>query len=128
LESQRVRCLTEGYLRGWLPFEYSQRTSIIREELILNYIEDQRLYDLLQHKLFVETVLRSSLPRKDKSDIDAIFKVSRSLIGLKLPSAMPEDTIKNNEKQPISPEQIAQWKAELAGVAAEIARLKAVKK
>lgn len=115
MESQRVKCLTEGYLRGWLTFDYSLRSSQLREDLILDYIENERFYALLQHKLFIETILRSSAG--SLKDLDPIFDVSRSLIGLKLPSALPKDTIKKAAKnKELSKEDIEQWKKFLADV------------
>jgi hypothetical protein len=115
LESQRVRCLTEGYLRGWLNFEYPLNTSKLREDLILDYIEDERLFQLLQHKLFMETVIRSS-PGPGAKTLDPIFEVSRSLIGLKLPSALPKDKIKKEgsagvSNKPLTPKEIEEYKA-----------------
>jgi hypothetical protein len=114
LESQRVKCLTEGYLRGWLTFEYPQQTSRLREDIILEYIEDERLFQLLQHKLFMETVIRSS-PGPGAKTLDPIFEVSRSLIGLKLPSALPKDRIKKEgaggSNKPLTPQEIEEYKA-----------------
>ena len=114
MESQRVKCLTEGYLRGWLTFEYPQPTSIIREELILNYIQDERLYSLLEHKLLMETVLRATLDSRNKDTLAPIFETSRSLIGLKLPSALPKDTIKKKEE--LSKNELDEWKTFLQRV------------
>ena len=108
MESQRVKCLTEGYLRGWLTFEYPQPTSWVREELILNHIQEDRLYSLLQHKLLIETVLRATLDRRDKEILEPIFETSRALIGLKLPSALPKDTI--NKKEELSKNDLDEWR------------------
>ena len=109
MESQRVKCLTEGYLRGWLSFQYPLETSRFKEELILAYIQEERLYGLLQNKLFIETVLRSNFERKTKDVLDPIFDVSRSLIELKLPSAVPDDTIKKDNTE-LKKEDLAKWK------------------
>lgn len=109
MESQRVKCLTEGYLRGWLSFQYPLESSKFKEELVLGYIQEQRLYGLLQHKLFIETVLRSSFERKTKDTLDPIFDVSRALIELKLPSAVPTDTIKKDAAE-LKREDLVKWK------------------
>ncbi len=115
MESQRVKCIIEGYLRGWLNFNYDLKTSQLREELVIDHIENERLYSLLQNKLFIETILRSS--SGSLKNIEPIFEVSRSLIGLKLPSALPKDTIKKDAKnKELSKEDIKEWKKFLADI------------
>jgi hypothetical protein len=118
LEGQRVRLLTEGYLRGWLTFEYKNTTSYVREEIILSYIEDERLYDLLKNRLGIETVLRSTVTSKSKNFLDPVYKVANELIGLKLPLLKPKDKITNkidpDTGTPYSRAQIDEWKKVLA--------------
>ena len=109
MESQRVKCLIEGHLRGWLNFNYELNTSRLREELILNYIEDERLYALLQNRLLIETTLRAGVESRDKKFLEPIYDVSRSMIGLKLPLALPKDTIKKDSAG-ISKEELQEWK------------------
>jgi len=118
LESQRVKCLTEGYLRGWLTFDYPLQSSTLREELVLNYIEEERLASLLEHKLFIDTVLRSTLNSRNSSTLAPIFETSNSLIGLKLPSALPKDTIKEEKKKSttLSADDLKEWKVFLDSV------------
>lgn len=99
MESQRVSLLTEGYLRGWLTFEYQQHASLLREEVILSHIIDERYYELLKNKLFVEATLRASLAPTGKKDLfDPVYEANKQLIGLKLPLALPTDTIENKPK------------------------------
>lgn len=93
MESQHVRLLTEGYLRGWLDFKYPHASSHFRERLVLDYIEEQRLCSLLEHKLLIETVLRSTLPSKAKNVLEPIFSTKDSLVGLKLPLYLAKDKI-----------------------------------
>jgi len=109
LESQRVKALTEGYLRGWLKFDYPLDSSHFREELILEHIHDQHVYDLLKNRLFLETVLRSSIQNKSKALLDPIFELSRSLIELKLPSILSKDTIKKDTAE-LSTDDLKEWK------------------
>lgn len=109
MESQRVRCLTEGYLRGWLKFEYSLPFSQLREDIILLSIQDNRLYELLHNKLIVETTLRAAVPNQSKNHLDPVFNTLRGLIGLKLPSALPPDKI-NKDKKEFSESDLAEWK------------------
>jgi hypothetical protein len=119
LESQRVKSLKEGYLRGWLKFEYPNLGSYLREEFILDYIEEQHIVDLLQNRLMIETVLRASLSSKTKEILKPIFDTSRAIMELKLPSAVPKDTIKENKQDPEAlKKEMAEWK-ELFKKAAE---------
>jgi hypothetical protein len=111
LESQRVRSLKEGYLRGWLRFDYTNLGSRLREELIIDYIEEQHIVDLLHNKLLIETTLRSSLSSKAKDVLQPIFDVAQAIIQLKLPSAAPKDTIKENKQDPEAlKKEMAEWK------------------
>lgn len=110
MESQRVKCLTEGYLRGWLNFEYTQPSSQFRERLVIDYIQEQWLYRLLEHKLMVETVLRSTLSNKSKDALNPIFDTKDKLIGLKLPLALPKAKISKSPEVDTT-DALAQMKA-----------------
>jgi hypothetical protein len=116
LESQHVKLLTEGYLRGWLNFDYSLPTSTLRERLILDHIYEERIYGLMHNKLLIDTVIRSSLPYKE-GVFDTVYTTASNMIGLKLPSLKPADTIENNGKQSssgikgLSKQEIEEYKA-----------------
>jgi hypothetical protein len=110
LESQHVKCLTEGYLRGWLTFDYSQVSSQFRESLVINYIQEQWLYELLEHRLLIDTVLRSTLSDKSKGVLDPIFETKDKLVGLKLPSALPKAKISKSPEVDTA-DALAQMKA-----------------
>jgi hypothetical protein len=111
LESQRVKCLTEGYLRGWLTFKYPRHTSKLKEEIVLSYIQDERLYALLQNRLLIETVLRGSVEGRTKETMEPIFDVSKHMIGLKLPSALPKAKIVEEKTElGLSKSEIDEWK------------------
>jgi hypothetical protein len=119
LESQHVKNLKEGYLRGWLTFEYQNLGSRLREKIILDYIEEQHVVDLLQNRLMIETVLRSTFSSKSKDVLKPIFDTSKAIMELKLPSAVPKDTIKENKQDPEAlKKEMAEWK-ELFKKAAE---------
>jgi len=109
LESQRVSCLIEGHLRGWLTFNYENRTSRLREEIILRKLQDDRVYDLLKEKLFIETILRATIENRTKENLNPIFEVNRMLIALKLPSLVAKDKIKQ-ESPALSKKELAEWK------------------
>ena len=86
-------------MRGWLKFEYPNLGSYLREELILDYIEEQHIIALLQNRLMIETVLRSSLSNKTKDVLKPIFDTSRAIMELKLPLVAPKDKIKENKQR-----------------------------
>jgi hypothetical protein len=111
LESQRVRSLKEGYLRGWLRFDYPNLGSRLREELVIEYIEEQHIIELLQNRLLIETSLRSNLPNKTKDTLKPIFDTATSIIELKLPSASPKAKIKDKKQSPEDlKKEMAEWK------------------
>jgi hypothetical protein len=118
LDSQRVKSLTDGYLRGWLTFTYPNRSSTLREELILNHLEQEYLFTLLSQKLVVDTILIGGLPHRSKEAIALIADTQRSLAGLKLPAAIPKDTIKD-EAASLSPENLEEWRSWLVEASAE---------
>lgn len=125
MESQRVKCITEGYLRGWLSFDYRLKTSHFREELILDYIESERLYGLMQNKAILEAVMRSSVPNKNRDIYDGVYDLNRAMIGLKLPSALPKDRIAVKKISEATKEDFAAWKEELAKAKLDVAKRKA---
>ena len=96
MESQRVKTLTEGYLRGWLNFEYPYDTSYAREEIIVHHLENELMYSLLANRLFIETTIRSNVENKKKGIFDPVFDVAKTMIELKLPSVAPKDKIEKN--------------------------------
>ena len=113
MESQRVKLLTDGYLRGWLTFEYPQRHSYFREELILNHIEEARMCELLEYRLAIETNLRAGFQSKN---LEPVYDLKNTLMGLKLPSLKIQDKIKDNKiaDLEITPENIKLWKENIA--------------
>lgn len=118
MESQRVKLLTEGYLRGWLTFEYANEYSRTREEIIINHIFEERLSSLLKNRLFVDTSIKSALLVNGKADLSSIDNISSHIIDLKLPSLKSKDKIKkeNDTKKgaQLTQEDIALFKQELA--------------
>lgn len=114
MESQRVKLLTDGYLRGWLNFEYPHRHSHFREELILDHLEEARMCELLEYRLAIETTLRAGFQSKN---LEPVYDLKNTLMGLKLPSLKVQDKINHNKKIAdfeISPENIKLWKENIA--------------
>lgn len=59
----------------------------------------------------IETALRSNLSSKAKDVLQPIFDVAQAIIQLKLPSAAPKDTIKENKQDPEAlKKEMAEWK------------------
>lgn len=85
--------------------------------MILGHLENEWLYSLMHNKLFIETLLRSNVPSKDKNFLNPIFSTSEELIGLKLPLYRPKDKISKSAKSinpetgtPYTRQQIDDWK------------------
>jgi hypothetical protein len=62
----------------------------------------------------METILRATMDSRSKDVLAPIFETSRSLIGLKLPSALPKDTI--NKKEELSKNDLEEWRTFLQQV------------
>lgn len=110
MESQRIKLLTEGHLRGWLDFKYPQKTSRIREEIILAHLESERIAEALQSKLLVEALFCSSMEHRSKEMIESVYGVLKSLIGLKLPSITFEDKIESKSSKEMTKEEMDEWR------------------
>ncbi len=127
MESQRVRLLLEGYLRGWLNFEYPNSFSYIREEIILSNIFEERLQSIYEKRLFIDTAIKSSLLTKGKVDLDSIHELFTNIVDLKLPLLAAKDKIKkeSNRKNSkhLTDQDIEVFKKELA----ELQKIKNVK-
>jgi hypothetical protein len=85
LESQRVKFLTKGYLRGWLNFNYKLKTSKLREELILRAVEEQEYEELLHVKTSMDAALIAGAANKTSNMLKSLDKTYNLLLGLKLP-------------------------------------------
>lgn len=123
MESQRVKLLTEGYLRGWLTFEYPLSHSRFREELVLDYILEMRMCSLLEGRLMTETVLRAGFQSKN---LEPISDIRNTILGLKLPSFAEKDKMNStsaSQSMEITPENLKLWKETI-----EAAKLKNQKK
>lgn len=113
MESQRVRFLVKGYLRGWLNFKYTQRSSRLREDLILHYIEESHYEELLQLKTLMDSALIGGSANKTADMLSAVDKSYRLMLGLKLPDLAAKSKINEIRKVDgtIDPQQMAEWKA-----------------
>ena len=113
MESQRVRFLVKGYLRGWLNFKYTQRSSRLREDLILHYIEESHYEELLQLKTLMDSALIGGSNNKTAAMLSAVDKSYRLMLGLKLPDLIAKSKIDEIRKVDgtIDPQQMTEWKA-----------------
>jgi hypothetical protein len=112
LESQRVRLLTKGYLRGWLDFEYTQKCSGLRESIILYSLQQEEYEDLLREKLHKDAVLVSGIPNKTEKLFNIVDKSYELYIQLKLPELAKE--LKIGDKKAIPNQSFSEMKALLA--------------
>ena len=105
MDSQRVRLLTTGYLRGWLSFEHKQKTSSVREEIILYRLEGEEYENLLRERLRKDTVLVAGLHNKTDKHLKMIEETYQLYLGLKLPELAKE--LKIGVKQEISSQSLS---------------------
>jgi len=108
LESQRVKLLIRGYLRGWLDFKYVNKTSKLRENLIIYNLENEAYEDALSHKLMLDSALIGGHQNKTKEMLNSLNKTYNLYIGLKLPDLSTKDTMEENSK--ITKETLADYK------------------
>jgi hypothetical protein len=95
LDGQRVRSLTKGYLRGWLDFNYTLKTSKLREEVILYNIEQEEYEQVLQTRLLRDAVLVAGAYEKTEKMFKDINRTFELYLGLKLPDLAKELKIGN---------------------------------
>lgn len=98
MESQRVKLLTEGYLRGWLSFKYASKTSRLRENVILYHLENEAYADALSHKLSMDSAVIGGHQSKTKEMLNSLNKTYNLYIGLKLPDVATKDKMEENSK------------------------------
>ena len=106
MESQRVKALLEGYLRGWLDFIPKTPTSRLREELIIGKILDDTQTDVLAVKIGMDAALVAGIPNKTKAVLDGLYALFDGYLALKLPSALKDDKIEAQT----SATAMAEWK------------------
>lgn len=108
MESQRVKLLLRGYLRGWLDFKYVNKTSKLRENLIIYNLENEAYEDALSHKLMLDSALIGGHQNKTKEMLNSLNKTYNLYIGLKLPDLAAKDTMEENSK--ITKDTLADYK------------------
>ena len=112
MESQRVRLLTKGYLRGWLDFKYGQKTSNLREEIVLHNIAQEEYEDIIREKLQRDSVLVAGSDNKTDKMFKSLDRTYNLYLGLKLPELAKE--LKIGDKAELPNQSIADMKALLA--------------
>jgi hypothetical protein len=110
LESQRVKFLTKGYLRGWLNFQYNNSYSRLREDIILYTLEQEHYTEILETRLHMDTALVSGAGNKTRGMLSGLDDSYNLLLGMKLPELATKTTIKTNTAA-ITKESIQEWKA-----------------
>jgi len=99
--------LIEGYRRGWLSFTYPQKSSRLREELILNSIVEDRTAEILQTRLLIESSLGAYHRSKELGP--SLDKLNNSILELRLPSALPKPKL-GDVGAGISKTELLAWK------------------
>ena len=115
MESRRVTLLTEGYLLGWLNFEYPQPFSKLRENYILQALERKHFKDLMFARVQMDSSLVSGAI--NKKTIDIPYDRFSSLLELTLPYVSKQVKINKeieDKKHALTPENMAIWAATLA--------------
>lgn len=116
MESRRVTLLTEGYLLGWLNFEYPNIYSELRENIIISQIEKKKISELMNLRINAHASLLSGVLANNVKLAQEIDKEISSYSELTLPYLPKKDTIDKSKlpKLPTTPEEIAYWKNLLA--------------
>lgn len=108
MEGQRVKLLIRGYLRGWLDFKYVNKTSKLRENLIIYNLENEAYEDAMSHKLMLDSALIGGHQNKTREMLNSLNKTYNLYIGLKLPDLVAKDTMEENSK--ITKDTLADYK------------------
>lgn len=108
MDGQRVRSLTKGYLRGWLDFNYTLKTSKLREEVILYNIEQEEYEQVLQTRLLRDSVLVAGAYEKTEKMFKDINRTFELYLGLKLPDLAKE--LKIGDKAPPSSQSLTEMR------------------
>lgn len=107
MESRRIVLLTEGYLSGWLDFDYKTPLSKVRENYILSNIEKRCALDALRLKTITEASIVSGVVSSETLKIP--YDDYNRYLALALPYLSKTDSIK--ETGPVlNKEEIAHWK------------------
>lgn len=94
MESRRVVLLTEGYLRGWLNFEYKTSLSKLREDYILSAIERRSILDFSAAKVGAMGAVIGANPTRPNLNI--LSRELRDYFELTLPYTREKSKISSN--------------------------------
>lgn len=98
-------------MSGRLNFEYDNPLSRLREQFILNELENEMLVDAYKLKTLV---LASAIPVNPKENIATTNKLLTACLELLLPYVFKEGKLKGNNSSDlgvVSPEKLAEWNA-----------------
>ena len=108
MESRRIVLLTEGFLRGWLDFDYKTATSQLREEYIINMVERSLLRDQRQTRLGIVKTLGQNASNR-QAIITALTDMEEDVNALTLPYLAEKSKIKNNTKNVDAVNDLGFW-------------------
>lgn len=104
MESRRIIFLTEGFLNGWLDFDYKTPLSRKREDYIVNFLERKAYVNVMHTRCVVDAAMTVM---SDAKSIKITQETFKHYFGLTLPYVAKKTTMGNEE---VTPEKIAEWK------------------
>lgn len=105
MESLRVVLLTEGYLRGWLDFDYKTPWSRLRENIIVNATFKHVLDEVTAEELRMYNSVLGGIGTK--ASFELMTKQFETYKERRLPSP---DKQANINKDEVTPETMTFWK------------------
>lgn len=110
MASRRVNLLAKAFFAGRLTFKYTNPFSRVREQFVLDYIEQENIADILTKRLTVESALVSISPATAKDMYTSVNKnIIDPYIRLRLPYLVDKDNIVSGNA-PLSDEEKEHWK------------------
>ena len=111
MESRRIRLLSECYLNGWLDFKKRTRTSLLRENYLLDILEQELLGDMLHLKTVKDSSIVAGIVPHNAKVVALPLKHYNEYLRLRLPYLHKNSNIESEE---IDKKELEQLKTLLA--------------
>lgn len=98
MESRRVILLRDGFLRGWLDFNYKTPLSKLREEYLLLELEREKLIYINNLRATMDASIASGLTHSPEP-IKIANETYDHILGLTLPYMVKKDNINKADKE-----------------------------